>query len=396
MNAKLIEKGLSYGSATIAGADSINGAKQEIDKEPESRNDLNTVSNSAQTVAAFGSLNPVIALMTAPMAATITTAKIMSDLKNGNTVSTGDVMAVTGNVLTFVGTMGLLAGATVSAPVVVGIGFTVTALGALTNNKDTIIDSYNNIAKEIDKKIDYKLNELSNKIGETAINTHNAITNGINNTKNTLNDIASGKAFRDSMDKLAPKIGEAAINMDKAINEAMANSAEKVNDAIQKATDAYKTAEQKIADAYKTAEQAVKDGVKTAEKAVKEATQKAEQIAKELAKEVSDTFKEVSDDLADAFDKYRQAAENAFNKWKQQAEDFFDDFKLPNPFDDLPDDLAEAFAKWAGINRSGFHYFYDPIVLDLDGDGVITTQRALFNHNNISILVINEEERWAA
>ncbi|WP_156623418.1 hypothetical protein, partial [Moraxella nonliquefaciens] len=159
----------------------------------------------------------------------------MSDLKNGNTVSTGDVMAVTGNVLTFVGTMGLLAGATVSAPVVVGIGFTVTALGALANNKDVIIDFYNDVAKEIDKKIDYKLNELSNKIGETAINTHNAITNGINNTKNTLNDIASGKAFRDSMDKLAPKIGEAAINMDKAINEAMANGAEKVNDAIQKA-----------------------------------------------------------------------------------------------------------------------------------------------------------------
>ncbi|OBX62943.1 hypothetical protein A9Z63_12560 [Moraxella lacunata] len=86
------------------------------------------------------------------MAATITTAKIMSDLKNGNTVSTGDVMAVTGNVLTFVGTMGLLAGATVSAPVVVGIGFTVTALGALANNKDVIIDFYNDVAKEIDKK----------------------------------------------------------------------------------------------------------------------------------------------------------------------------------------------------------------------------------------------------
>lgn len=390
MNAKLIEKGLSYGSATIAGADSINGAKQEIDKEPESRNDLNTVSNSAQTVATFGSLNPVIALMTAPMAATITTAKIMSDLKNGNTVSTGDVMAVTGNVLTFVGTMGLLAGATVSAPVVVGIGFTVTALGALANNKDVIIDFYNDVAKEIDKKIDYKLNELSNKIGETAINTHNAITNGINNTKNTLNDIASGKAFRDSIDKLAPKIGEAAINMDKAINEAMANGAEKVNDAMQKATDAYKTAEQKIADAYKAAEQALKDGVKSAEEAVKEATQKAEQIAKELAKEVSDTFKEVSDDLADAFDKYRQAAEDAFNKWKQQAEDFFDDFKLPNPFDDLPDDLAEAFAKWAGINRSGFHYFYDPIVLDLDGDGIETIaydklKKAVFDHDGDGI-----------
>lgn len=72
------------------------------------------------------------------------------------------------------------------------------------------------------------------------------------------------------------------------------------------------------------------------------------------------------------------------------------DFELPNPFGDLADDLAEVFAKWTGINRSGFHYLYDPIVLDLDGDGVITTQRVLFNHNNISILAINEEEKWAA
>ena len=97
----------------------------------------------------------------------------------------------------------------------------------------------------------------------------------------------------------------------------------------------------------------------------------------ELSKEMEDLAEKIKDTLKDILDKIA-------------------DLNLPNPFDDLPDDLAEAFAKWAGINRSGFHYFYDPIVLDLDGDGVITTQRALFNHNNISILAINEEERWAA
>ena len=97
----------------------------------------------------------------------------------------------------------------------------------------------------------------------------------------------------------------------------------------------------------------------------------------ELSKEMEDLAEKIKDTLKDILDKIA-------------------DLNLPNPFDDLPDDLAEAFAKWAGINRSGFHYFYDPIVLDLDGDGVITIQRALFNHNNISILAINEEERWAA
>ena len=115
----------------------------------------------------------------------------------------------------------------------------------------------------------------------------------------------------------------------------------------------------------------------------------------ELSKEMEDLAEKIKDTLKDILDKIA-------------------DLNLPNPFDDLPDDLAEAFAKWAGINRSGFHYFYDPIVLDLDGDGIetiaydklkkavfdhdgmVTTQRALFNHNNISILAINEEERWAA
>ncbi|WP_281133788.1 hypothetical protein, partial [Moraxella lacunata] len=78
---------------------------------------------------------------------------------------------------------------------------------ALANNKDVIIDFYNDVATVVDQKVNHNLNELSKSVGNTAINTHNAITNGINNTKNTLNDIASGKAFRDSMDKLAPKVG---------------------------------------------------------------------------------------------------------------------------------------------------------------------------------------------
>lgn len=264
----MVVKLLERGSVAIVSADSASG----IAKDPN--NQMNTASNSAQTVAAFDSLNPVIALMTAPMAATITTAKIMSDLKNGNTVSAGDVMAVTGNVLTFVGTMGLLAGATVSAPVVVGIGFTVTALGALANNKDVIIDFYNDVATVVDQKVNHNLNELSKSVGNTAINTHNAITNGINNTKNTFNDITSGKAFRDSIDKLAPKVGEAAINMDKAINEAMANGVKQVNDAIQKATDAYKAAEQKIETPTKTLNKLLKMALKLLRRQLKKLPKK--------------------------------------------------------------------------------------------------------------------------
>lgn len=34
--------------------------------------------------------------------------------------------------------------------------------------------------------------------------------------------------------------------------------------------------------------------------------------------------------------------------------------------------MAQFFVDWANMNRSGFHYFYDPLVLDLDGDGIET------------------------
>ncbi|OPH35828.1 helix-turn-helix domain-containing protein, partial [Moraxella equi] len=73
-----------------------------------------------------------------------------------------------------------------------------------------------------------------------------------------------------------------------------------------------------------------------------------------------------------------------------KLQEFLDKNRYNNPFDDLPDDLAEAFAKWAGINRSGFHYFYDPIVLDLDGDGIETIahdklKKAVFDHDGDGI-----------
>lgn len=36
------------------------------------------------------------------------------------------------------------------------------------------------------------------------------------------------------------------------------------------------------------------------------------------------------------------------------------------------DDLAGELARWLGLNRDGKHYFVDPLVLNLDGDGIET------------------------
>ncbi|OBX88296.1 calcium-binding protein [Moraxella nonliquefaciens] len=95
---------------------------------------------------------------------------------------------------------------------------------------------------------------------------------------------------------------------------------------------------------------------------------------------------EKGDELSEEVDEVAEKAKEFFKDvWDKVA-----DFEFPNPFDNLPDDLAEAFAKWAGINRSGFHYFYDPIVLDLDGDGIETIaydklKKAVFDHDGDGI-----------
>ena len=377
------------------------GTYDNVASSKESGTSIGTLNSVAQILAGTMSVSPPGAFAFSPMAAVITTAKINDDIKNGKPINPADILAITGNILAVIGGVAVLANpATLGVATLISLTVTGTAIatsrGAITLPD---LDDVQKLANSINGMTSGLADQIANNVGETAINTHNAITNGINNTKNTLNDIASGKAFRDSMDKLAPKIGETAINMDKAINEAMANGAEKVNDAIQKATDAYKTAEQKIADSYKTAEQALKDGIKNAEHIAIEALEKAEQIAKELAKEVSDTFKEISDELSNAFDKFKEAVQDTFDKWREQVGDFFAKFDFPNiPTDWLPDIVKD----WLDLPRSGEYHIYDPLTLDLNGNGIIDVigtdgyKGALFVHDNLNIPAINEEERWAA
>lgn len=77
-----------------------------------------------------------------------------------------------------------------------------------------------------------------------------------------------------------------------------------------------------------------------------------------------------------------------------------------NPTDWLPDIVKD----WLDIPRTGEYYVYDPLTLDLNGNGVIDVigtdgyRGALFDHNGdgvmisyqINIPAINEEERWVA
>lgn len=103
------------------------------------------------------------------MAGTITTGKIISDLNNGRAVAFGDVMAVTGNVIVFVGGIGLLAtGAAIGSPVaiwVAGIGFVVAAMGAVANNLEDIKQWLSDKEHQIQEVLD-QLNEKAGQAEE--------------------------------------------------------------------------------------------------------------------------------------------------------------------------------------------------------------------------------------
>ncbi|WP_051940562.1 hypothetical protein [Stenoxybacter acetivorans] len=95
---------------------------------------------------------------------------------------------------------------------------------------------------------------------------------------------------------------------------------------------------------------------------------------RENIKDSGDYWKDKLNDLAD---KLKEAYEEALNDFR--------DWFLPKVFD-----LGDLFRDWTGQNRDGKYHIYDPIVLDLDGDGIETVGHdkhvgALFDHNNDGI-----------
>ncbi|WP_158081038.1 hypothetical protein [Moraxella lacunata] len=122
---------------------------------------------------------------------------------------------------------------------------------------------------------------------------------------------------------------------------------------------------------------------------------------KKLPKDIIDKTKELVKDIVDKgkelFDKVFKEP-NLFDKLKEQ----FDNFDFPFDFTDVYDWLPDIVKDWLDIPRSGEYHIYDPLTLDLNGNGIIDVigtdgyKGALFIHDNLNIPAINEEERWVA
>ena len=91
------------------------------------------------------------------------------------------------------------------------------------------------------------------------------------------------------------------------------------------------------------------------------------ELVMDLAKLIMEFVRELSDDLKDF-------SLNELFDWADNARDFFKDFG--NFFDDMFDEaynwLPDSFKIWLDLNRNGTHTFYDPLILDLDGNGIST------------------------
>ncbi|MDM3860443.1 MAG: hypothetical protein PT118_11490, partial [Aphanizomenon gracile PMC644.10] len=96
---------------------------------------INILSNTGQLITAFFSKSPGGTIAFAPAAAVVTVGKIITDAQNGQTISAGDVLSVTGNAIAIIGTVGALVS---TAPVTIpaaALGLALAGLGALSNTE---------------------------------------------------------------------------------------------------------------------------------------------------------------------------------------------------------------------------------------------------------------------
>ncbi|WP_409072518.1 calcium-binding protein [Neisseria meningitidis] len=144
-------------------------------------------------------------------------------------------------------------------------------------------------------------------------------------------------------------------------------------------------------------------GIEKGVKAIKELSEKMKNAASDLADGSAEKAKQVVEDLAQAAKEAYENAKSTAEKAAQAAREFFKglpSFKdlaekfrdlFPNP-EGWIDDGHQCLAPWVKETkkRNGKYHVYDPLALDLDGDGIETIATkgfagALFDHRNQGI-----------
>lgn len=98
---------------------------------------VSVLSTGGQTVAAVASLSgPTATFATSPAAFFFTYGKVVKDVKDGQTVSPGDILSMTGNVVAVIAAVGVVVGAPVTIPATL-IGTALGLLGVVNSHQNS-------------------------------------------------------------------------------------------------------------------------------------------------------------------------------------------------------------------------------------------------------------------
>lgn len=226
------------------------------------------------------------------------------------------------------------------------------------------------------------------KIGQKSLAGISIISSGAANIiESKATEIVTNK-LTDGIEHSVGTYNKAVDKLNKAIDNSKLKGSQKFHETTKDAINNQKSTQQKIQKIYQDAEKAIKDGAKNAQKTVNDALQKAQKLTQDLAKEISDIFRKLSDEIADAFDDLKQAIKDTFNEWQQKIQDFFGRLEPSEFFDWLPDNIQDWLTD---LPRIGKYHIYDPLALDLNGNGTIDIigidgyHNALFDHDGDGI-----------
>ena len=227
-------------------------------------------------------------------------------------------------------------------------------------------------------------NGLKDTAGQLVEDAQNLVKDLYDQTKETANE---------KITDLQNKIGE----FQKTVGEVHQSMVENASRKIEEGVDFAQEMGRKISDAAEALSEQVKktaedigewgkDAVESSLNAVRDFANKASKKAKEFSDAARDAAKqagEAAEDFADAARKFFDGLPDFGKAWEEFKKSY------PNLFPDSQgwyDNGHQCLAPWAKeLNRDGKYYVYDPLALDLDGDGIETVATngftgTLFDH----------------
>ena len=240
--------------------------------------------------------------------------------------------------------------------------------------------------------------DVENDLTRLALDYGKDALKGINEfSKDLFNAVKDG--MEQAIDDAANKYNQAKSDFQQGLNSFQKAMNELGNDLSEKRNDFTQAAEEIYNNITDNVSQGIEQGIEAAIQLAEGIKNAASELADDLAQKVTQAAEDLAKAAKEAYERVKSAAEQAAEAARDffdnlpDINDLFDKFKdlLPNQ-EDWIDNLPKWAKEWLGLNakRSGKAHGYDPLILDLGGNGIETISVAgfsgsLFDHNNDGI-----------